>query len=128
MTAPVPIRKVNLDAAFRAITEPWSPRIAAAVNETHVKLARLEGEFDWHHHPAEDELFLVLEGRLRLEFRDRAVWLEAGEMLMVPRGVEHRPVSPDGCRVLLVEPAGTLNTGSTVTDRTVADPAWVSTD
>ena len=122
------MHKINLDAAFRGITEHWSPRIAAEVNATHVKLARLKGSFDWHHHADEDELFLVLEGRLCLELRDREVWLEAGEMMVVPRGVEHRPVAPEECRVLLVEPKGTLNTGTEVTERTVAEPAWVDVE
>lgn len=119
------MKKVNLEAAFRGITAYWSPRIAAEVNETHVKLAKLHGDFDWHHHPAEDELFLVVRGRLLLEFRDHEVWLEEGELLTVPRGVEHRPVAPEECHVLLVEPKGTLNTGADTTERTVADPEWI---
>ena len=119
------MKKVSLEAAFRGITEHWSPRIAAAVNDTHVKLAKLQGEFDWHHHDHEDELFLVVKGRLLLQFRDGEVWLEEGELLVVPRGVEHRPVAPEECHVVLVEPAGTLNTGTQVTDRTVPEPEWI---
>lgn len=119
------MRKVNLEAAFRGITEHWSPRIAAEVNETQVKLAKLEGEFDWHHHEDQDELFLVVKGRLLLQLRDREVWLEEGEMMVVPRGVVHRPVAPEECHVLLVEPRGTLNTGTEVTERTVAEPRWI---
>ncbi len=103
----------------------WSPRIAAAVNDTHVKLARLLGEFDWHRHADEDELFLVMKGRLLLQFRDRDVWVEEGEMVLVPRGEEHRPVAPEECHVLLVEPRGTRNTGTEVTERTVAVPEWI---
>lgn len=117
--------KLNLAEAFRRIDRHWSPRIAAEVNDTHVKLARLQGEFEWHQHPESDELFLVVRGRLLLQFRDREVWLETGEMMTVPRGVEHRPVAPEECHVLLVEPRGTLNTGADVTERTVADPEWI---
>lgn len=118
-------QKVNLEAAFRTIREHWSPRIAAEINDTHVKLAKLQGEFDWHHHPDQDELFLVVRGRLLIQLRDGDVWLEEGEMLTVPRGVEHRPVAPEECHVLLVEPKGTLNTGAEVTERTVAEPEWI---
>lgn len=119
------MRKVNLEAAFRGIAEHWSPRIAAEVNETHVKLAKLQGEFDWHHHEEQDELFMVVKGRLLIQLRDREVWLEEGEMMVVPRGVVHRPVAPEECHVLLVEPKGTLNTGTEVTERTVAEPRWI---
>lgn len=115
------MNKVNLAAKFAQIPQPWQPRLAALVNDTAIKLARLHGEFVWHHHDNEDELFLVVKGRLKLEFRDREVWLDEGELLVVPRGVEHRPVAPEEVHVLLVEPNGTLNTGNVENERTVRD-------
>lgn len=116
---------INLKDKLARIDAFWSPRIAGKVNDMHVKLAKLQGEFDWHHHEAEDELFYVVAGRLLMQFRDREVWLEEGEMLIVPHGVEHRPVAPEECHILLFEPAGTLNTGTEVTERTVAAPEWI---
>ncbi|HLA63960.1 MAG TPA: cupin domain-containing protein [Rhodothermales bacterium] len=117
---------MNLAAAFAAFDERWSPRVAAELNGQQVKLAKLEGPFVWHHHAEEDELFLVVHGRLTLRFRDgdtalEDVTLEAGEMLVVPRGVEHMPVADGECHVLLFEPAATLNTGNVENARTVRD-------
>ena len=114
----MPPSKLSLSAAFLEVTQPWSPRIAARLNGQEVKLTRLEGEFIWHHHENEDELFLVVSGLLRMEFRDGVVELEPGELIVVPRGVEHRPVAPDGAEVVLFEPAGTVNTGNVTSDRT----------
>ena len=119
------IRKVSLADKFARIDEHWSPRIVGAVNSSHVKLVKLQGEFVWHHHENEDELFLVVKGRFTMEFRDRQVPLEEGEFLIVPRGVEHRPVATDEVHVLLFEPATTLNTGNVVSERTVAQPARI---
>lgn len=112
--------KVNLREAFARFAEPWQPRIAGQVNDMQVKLARLAGEFIWHHHEHEDELFLVVHGRLRMRFRDREVVVAPGEFLIVPRGVEHQPVGEDDCQVVLFEPSTTLNTGNVVNERTVA--------
>ena len=109
---PDPSGKVALAEAFDAIREHWSPHVVAALNGQHVKLARLRGAFVWHHHDDADELFLVHRGRFRMEFRDRVVELGPGELLVVPRGVEHRPVADDEVEVLLFEPAGTTNTGT----------------
>ena len=114
---------IDLERAFASFTETWSPRIAAEVNDTHVKLARLAGEFVWHSHEREDELFLVVRGRLVLRFRDREVELGPGQMLVVPRGVEHQPYAPQECWVMLVEPKGTLNTGDVRDARTIDAPA-----
>jgi mannose-6-phosphate isomerase-like protein (cupin superfamily) len=116
------MEKVDLRDAFERIHDHWKPRIAAEVNDFAVKLVKIQGEFDWHHHEREDELFLVVRGRLRLDFRDRVVWLEEGELLVVPHGVEHRPVAPDEVHLVLIEPTRTLNTGNVVTARTVAEP------
>lgn len=113
--------KINIAEAFAGFSETWSPRIAGQVNDTHIKLVKLQGEFVWHSHEVEDELFLVTKGRLVMKFRDRDVTLEAGEFIIVPAGVEHCPVAEDGCEVMLVEPAGTLNTGDVENERTVRE-------
>jgi mannose-6-phosphate isomerase-like protein (cupin superfamily) len=113
--------KVNLTAAFATFTDHWSPRIAADLNGQQVKLVKFKGAFDWHHHAHEDELFLVHKGSFVMEFRDRKVELNAGEMLVVPHGVEHRPVAEHEVEVILFEPATTLNTGNVVTEKTVTD-------
>jgi len=116
------MEKVNLAEKFRRIQDHWNPRIAGELNGQHVKLVKFQGEFVWHRHEHEDEMFLVVEGQFRMEFRDRAVELEAGEFLIVPRGVEHRPVAEAEVSVLLFEPAGTLNTGNVRSARTVDAP------
>ena len=113
--------KVNLAEKFARFTEPWKPRIVGELNGQQVKLAKFLGEFVWHRHDDEDELFLVVKGRFRMEYRDRHVWLDEGEFLIVPRGVEHRPVAEEEAHVLLFEPASTLNTGNVRDERTVAD-------
>jgi mannose-6-phosphate isomerase-like protein (cupin superfamily) len=111
--------KVKVAESLRQIKEYWRPYVAAELNEQHVKLVKLKGEFVWHHHEREDELFLVLKGRFRMEFRERHVWIEEGEFIVVPRGVEHRPVAEEEAHVLLFEPASTLNTGNVRGERTV---------
>jgi mannose-6-phosphate isomerase-like protein (cupin superfamily) len=110
--------KVNIADKFAKISEYWKPYVAAELNGQLVKLDKLKGEFIWHHHEREDELFLCVKGRFRIEFRDRQVWLEPGEFLVVPRGVEHRPVADEEAWILLFEPASTLNTGNVENERT----------
>lgn len=112
-------RPFSLDEKFALIHDYWQPRIAGELNGQQVKLAKLLGEFVWHHHEHEDELFLVHRGRLRMEFRDHVVELGPGEVIIVPRGVEHRPVADEMVEVVLFEPTGTRNTGELVNDRTV---------
>ena len=104
--------KVNIAEKLSLFDERWSPKIVGELNGQHVKLVKLLGEFVWHHHDDEDELFLVVGGRFRMEYRDRAEWIEAGEFVVVPRGVEHRPVAEEEAHVMLFEPAGTVNTGN----------------
>ena len=116
------MEKIDLAAKLSLLHETWSPRIVAELNGQHVKLAKLEGEFVWHHHEQEDELFLVLKGRLTMRFRDRDVVVGPGEMIVVPRGIEHLPVAEEEVHVLLFEPAGTRNTGNVVGERTVENP------
>jgi mannose-6-phosphate isomerase-like protein (cupin superfamily) len=113
------MNKVNLAESLSRIHDHWKPRIAADLNGQHVKLVKFEGPFVWHHHDHEDELFLVIAGSFRMEFRDSAVDLSAGEFLVVPRGVEHRPVADRECAVLLFEPATTLNTGNVRNEKTL---------
>ena len=114
--------KINLAEKFSAFSEHWSPKIVAELNGQHAKLVKFQGEFVWHHHEHEDELFLVVRGSFRMEFLNRVVELSEGEMIVVPRGVEHRPVAENEVCVLLFEPASTLNTGSAGGERTVAQP------
>ena len=113
--------KVNLAEKLGLFTDYWNPRIVGELNGQQVKLVKFVGPFVWHHHEHEDELFLVVKGRFRMEFRDRDVWLEEGDMLVVPRGVEHRPVADEEAHVLLFEPATTLNTGNVRNERTVVE-------
>jgi mannose-6-phosphate isomerase-like protein (cupin superfamily) len=110
--------KVNIAEKFGKITEYWKPYIAAELNGQHVKLGKIIGEFVFHHHEHEDEMFLVVKGRFRMEFLDRHEWIEEGEFIVVPCGVEHRPVAEEECWFLLFEPASTLNTGNVVNERT----------
>jgi mannose-6-phosphate isomerase-like protein (cupin superfamily) len=114
------MNKVSLSEKLSQFSDHWNPRIVGELNGQHVKLVKFQGEFVWHHHDAEDELFLVIEGRFRMDFRDRQVWLERGEFLIVPRGVEHRPMADEEVSVLLFEPAGTVNTGNVAEERTRA--------
>jgi mannose-6-phosphate isomerase-like protein (cupin superfamily) len=113
------LEKVNLAEKFAQIHEFWKPYIVAELNGQHVKLDKVKGEFVWHMHPNEDEMFFVVKGRLRIEFRDTHVWVEEGEFLVVPRGVEHRPVADQEAHIILFEPASTLNTGNVRNERTL---------
>jgi mannose-6-phosphate isomerase-like protein (cupin superfamily) len=113
------MEKVNLAEKFDLFDEYWSPKIVGELNGQHVKLAKLKGEFVWHHHEAEDELFLVIRGQLVIKLRGQDVVLEEGEFFVVPRGVEHKPVAQEEVHVLLFEPKSTLNTGNVRNERTV---------
>ena len=116
------MEKINLAEKLSRFEEHWSPRIVAELNGQHVKLAKLKGEFVWHHHADEDELFLVLHGTLTIRLRDRDVVLNEGECFVVPKGVEHQPVAENEVHVLLLEPANTLNTGNVRSEHTVEQP------
>ena len=119
------MQKINLAEKLSLFTEHWRPKIIAELNGQHVKLAKFRGEFIWHQHEHEDELFLVVRGSFRMELRDRTVELREGEMFVVPRGVEHRPVADEEVAVLLFEPASTVNTGSAGGARTVSRLDWI---
>jgi mannose-6-phosphate isomerase-like protein (cupin superfamily) len=128
--------KINLHEKLSLINDHWNPRIVGELNGQHLKLVKFQGPFTWHHHEAEDEMFLVVKGRFRMEFRESSddastpgkrkdVWLEEGEFIIVPRGVEHRPVADEEAEVLLFEPASTLNTGNVQDEFTVPKLDWL---
>ena len=112
---------INLSKKLEAFQDFWSPKIVGELNDSYVKLAKLKGEFVWHHHDAEDELFLVLKGTLLMKLRDRDIRVEPGEFVIIPRGVDHLPVAEEETQVLLLEPKSTLNTGNIQSDRTIAN-------
>lgn len=115
------IEKVNLAQKFSLFDEYWGPRIAGELNDSYVKLVKLKGEFVWHQHDNEDELFLVISGHLTIKLRDQAVELDPGEFVIIPRGVEHLPVAKEEVQMVLLEPISTLNTGNVQSERTVSD-------
>jgi len=116
---------VNLAAKFARFDDLWKPRVVAALNGQWVKVAKLDGEFVWHQHEGQDELFLVVRGRLRIELREGALELGEGELAVIPAGVEHRPVAAEETWVVLIEPVGTLNTGNVRSERTVEPLEWI---
>jgi mannose-6-phosphate isomerase-like protein (cupin superfamily) len=121
----VPYKAINFAAKFAAFDERWTPKVVAEMNDYQFKVVKLEGEFVWHSHPETDETFIVLDGALRIEFLDGAVELAAGEMFVVPRGVEHRPYAENEARVLLIEPRGVLNTGQAGGELTAENDVWI---
>lgn len=115
---------INLAQKFSLFQETWRPRIVGELNDSYVKLVKLKGEFFWHHHVDEDELFLVVKGKLLIKLRDRDLWLDEGEFVIIPRGIEHCPVAEEEVQVLLLEPKSTLNTGNVQNERTV-NAHWI---
>ena len=118
------LNKVNLSEKLSLFSDQWSPRVVGEVNECQLKLVKLQGEFVWHAHEAEDELFLVLKGRLRMQFRDRVLTVDPGEFIVVPRGTEHCPAADEEVHVLLLEPKSTINTGTAGGKRT-REATWI---
>ena len=116
---------INLLEKLSKFSELWSPKIVAQMNDYHIKLAKVQGEFVWHTHPETDELFLVVNGQLDIHFRDGKVSLNQGEMYVVPKGVEHKPVAETECHLMLIEPAGTVNTGDVVGEKTAPNDVWI---
>jgi len=116
---------INLTNKFSLITEHWDPKVIAQLNDYHIKIARIQGEFVWHSHPETDEVFFVIEGSLVIQLRDSVLLLERGELCVIPRGVEHKPSAETECQIMMVEPAGTLNTGDAGGDRTVEETDWI---
>jgi mannose-6-phosphate isomerase-like protein (cupin superfamily) len=115
------MEKVNLDEKFKLFQEHWSPKIVGEVNDCYLKLVKFKGEFVWHHHDVEDEMFMVVRGRFVMKLKDRDVQLEEGEFIVIPHGVEHMPVADEEVEVLLIEPKTTLNTGNVTNERTVQE-------
>ncbi len=116
---------INLSDKLSKIGALWTPKIVAQMNDYYIKLVKIEDEFVWHSHPETDEVFLVIEGSMRIDFRDGAVELSEGEMVVVPRGKEHKPFAEQECKILLIEPVETVNTGDAGGERTVADLEWI---
>jgi mannose-6-phosphate isomerase-like protein (cupin superfamily) len=114
-------RKLNIPASYNRIAEPWSPHVAARVNGQEVRLAKIDGAFEWHHHDGVDEAFFVVKGAFTMRFRDQDVAMEEGDFIVVPAGVEHMPVADEECWIMMIENAGTLNTGEKVTERSKTD-------
>jgi mannose-6-phosphate isomerase-like protein (cupin superfamily) len=119
------VKVINLRDKFELFTDLWNPRIVAELNENHLKIAKVQGEFVWHSHADEDELFLVVRGRLTIHLRDRSLQLGEGDLCVVPRGVEHLPVAEQEAHILLIEPETTRNTGQVEEDRTRERLAWI---
>jgi mannose-6-phosphate isomerase-like protein (cupin superfamily) len=116
---------INFKDKFSLFAEHWSPKIIAQMNDYQFKIAKIQGSFVWHNHSETDETFIVIDGRMRIEFRDRHANLETGEMIVVPKGVEHKPVAEDECCILMIEPIGTVNTGDAGGERTIAGVEWI---
>ncbi len=116
---------INFEEKLLKFSEHWSPKIIAQLNDYHLKLAKVQGEFVWHDHPETDEVFIVVKGQLEILFRDGNVLLNEGEMFVVPKGVEHKPVAENECHILLIEPAGTVNTGDVEDELTAPNNIWI---
>jgi len=119
------MKVIDIEEKFSLFTKHWTPKIISELNGQQVKLAKVKGEFVWHDHTNEDELFLVIKGELRLEFRDRSESVKQGQMIVVPKGVEHKPVAEEECWIMLFEPASTAHTGDVQHELTVENSAWI---
>ena len=119
------MKKINLEDKLSKFSEHWSPKVIAEMNDYQFKLVKIEGEFVWHDHPDTDEVFIVIEGTMKIEFEDRTIELREGEMLVVPKGVRHKPYAEEECKVMLVEPRGVVNTGDTGDELTADNDVWV---
>lgn len=116
---------INLAEKFGKFTEQWSPKVVGQLNDLHIKIAKVQGEFVWHSHADTDEFFMVHKGQLTIRYRDGEAKLGPGDIHVVPKGVEHLPVATEECEIIMIEPAGTLNTGDAGGERTVEDPSWI---
>lgn len=116
---------INFSEKYAKFSEHWSPRVVAEMNDYQFKVVKVQGEFVWHDHPDTDEVFIVMEGQLNIEFRDGIVRLNEGEMFVVPKGEEHKPFAESECKILIIEPKGVVNTGDADSDLTAADDVWV---
>ncbi len=116
------VEAVNLEEKFNLFNDYWNPRIVGELNDFHVKLVKVKGEFVWHHHEEEDEMFLVVKGRLLIRLRDRDIWLNEGEFTIIPKGVEHMPCADEEVHIMLLEPKSVVNTGNVQDEHTVTEP------
>ena len=119
------MKKINLEDKLSKFSEHWSPKVIAEMNDYQFKLVKIEGEFVWHEHPDTDEVFIVIEGTMNIEFEDRTIELREGEMLVVPKGVRHKPYAEEECKVMLVEPRGVVNTGDAEGNLTAPNDDWI---
>lgn len=125
MTVSRSFTPINLDQKFARLHEQWSPRVVAEMNDYQFKIVKLKGDFVWHDHPETDETFLVIDGELRIDFRDGCVTIGPGELYIVPKGVEHKPYAENEVRLMLIEPRGVLNTGQAGGERTAENDVWI---
>jgi mannose-6-phosphate isomerase-like protein (cupin superfamily) len=116
---------INFEDKFKKFTDHWSPKIIGQMNDYHFKLVKIQGDFVWHSHADTDEVFIVIDGEMVIDFRDGQVTLQRGEMLVIPKGIEHKPFAEKECKIMLVEPAGTINTGNAGGDLTAEDGVWI---
>ena len=119
------MKKINLDEKFEMFNEYWTPKIIAELNDYQIKIVKVEGDFVWHDHSDTDEFFFVIEGTLFIEFESETMELNAGELYVVPKGVQHRPFAHDECKVMLIEPRGVVNTGEASSDLTASNDVWI---
>ena len=118
-------KKINIRKKFDLFSDYWSPKVIAEMNDYQFKLARVKGEFVWHNHNETDEVFIIIEGKMKIEFRDKTVLLEKGEMYVVPKGIDHKPLADEECKIMLVEPKGVVNTGNTTCNLTSENDVWL---
>ena len=116
---------INITEKFKLFSDHWSPKVIAEMNDYQFKLAKVEGEFIWHAHEESDETFIIIDGELTIEFRDKSVHLKKGEMCVVPKGVEHKPVAKSECQIMLIEPKGIVNTGDAGGEKTAENDVWI---
>ena len=121
----MPVNKINLKEKLTKFSDHWSPKIIAQMNDYHLKLVKFQGDFIWHNHNDTDEVFFVLDGEMYIDFRDGIVELKQGELFVVPKGLEHKPCAEKECKIMLIEPAGTINTGNINGDLTADDNVWI---
>lgn len=119
------ISPINFAEKFNQFEEHWSPKIIAQMNDYHFKIAKIQGEFIYHSHPESDETFIVVQGKMQIKLRETVIKLEAGEMCVIPKGIEHKPVAEDECHILMVELAGTVNTGNVGGEKTITQTEWI---
>lgn len=117
--------KINLKEKLSLFSEHWSPKVISELNDYQIKLVKIQGDFVWHNHSETDELFLVIEGKMKIEFKNKTIELNKGELYVVPKGIEHRPYAEDECQIMLIEPRGVVNTGENKNDLTASNDVWI---